>query len=316
MKNKPLFIIGSGRSGSTLLRMMLSAHSAFSIPPETWFISSLVKELPVAGVLSELEVNRAISMITGHYRWADMEIDSDSFREEVFNLNEPTLRSILELIYNKFLIRENARRWGDKTPPYISIVPEIIHIFNDAQFIYLVRDGRDVSKSFHDRKWMGNWLYQNVGEWIEAVDLYESYTEMEFSNRILEVRYEDLVSNPKQTLERICDHLGESFEPSMLDWSSDIASKIPGREQKIHKKLMRSPSIKDIDRWKTEASLWEKLVLNAFIGKYLQKSGYEQTFRSPIATLTVVPTILICKVFFPIVDISQKVFNKARKLMQ
>jgi Sulfotransferase family len=52
----PLFIVGSGRSGTTLLRLILAGHSRIHISPETWFVLSLLEELPLKAVLSSTQV--------------------------------------------------------------------------------------------------------------------------------------------------------------------------------------------------------------------------------------------------------------------
>ncbi len=63
------FIVGSGRSGSTLLRMMLCAHSRLTIPPETWFLLPLVERFSIDRTLDAAEIESAVSTITQDYRW-------------------------------------------------------------------------------------------------------------------------------------------------------------------------------------------------------------------------------------------------------
>ena len=96
----PFFIVGSGRSGSTLLRVILCAHSRVTIPPETYFIDPLLKHLPVGMPLDEKQVAEAVGIITGHYRWPDMGLSGEEFRDRIAQLDRPGLQDIMNVIYN------------------------------------------------------------------------------------------------------------------------------------------------------------------------------------------------------------------------
>ncbi|MEO9188434.1 MAG: sulfotransferase, partial [Acetobacteraceae bacterium] len=77
--NAPFFIVGCGRSGTTLLRLVLSGHSRIEIPPETWFLLALVAHLPLTDPLTPAQVEAAIALITGDYRWPDMQMTAADF---------------------------------------------------------------------------------------------------------------------------------------------------------------------------------------------------------------------------------------------
>ena len=85
----PFFIVGSGRSGSTLLRVMLASHSRLAIPPETWYLIPLLERFGVDQRLNADEVELAISIITSHYRWPDMRFDAQDFRQHASGSTKP-----------------------------------------------------------------------------------------------------------------------------------------------------------------------------------------------------------------------------------
>jgi len=95
----PFFIIGSGPSGSTLLRMMLACHSRLTIPPETWCLIPLLQRFRIDRPLNADEVESAISIVTSHYRWPDMRLDAQDFRREAARLPKPYLRDLVEVVY-------------------------------------------------------------------------------------------------------------------------------------------------------------------------------------------------------------------------
>ena len=261
--------------------MILASHSRLSIPPETWYLLRLGELLNVGRRLTPDEVDQVIQIMTNHYRWPDMNFDVSEFQREVSELEAPYLRDIVELVYKKHLNREHKHRWGDKTPGYIEIVPQLASLFPGAKFIHFIRDGRDVAKSFQSLQWAGRWLHDNTREWVEAMDYNERWIHSELSAQIFQARYEDLALDTEKTVREICKFLGEEFEPRMLSWREKVDHLMPAREVHIHEKLKQTPDSTFIFRWKRDMSTRELLVSEAFMGKHLEALGYERRFRNP-----------------------------------
>ncbi len=278
MRSSPFFIVGCGRSGSTLLRVILASHSRLSIPPETWYLLRIPPSIDSDQLLSEAEVETVVNVMTSHYRWPDMKIEAVDFRRAAFGLVAPRLRDVVELVYKRHLEREEKCRWGDKTPGYIEIIPRLAKLFPDSQFIHLIRDGRDVSRSFQAQGWYGRHLFQNTREWNEAIDFDLQWTQAGFASRILHLRYEDLVIDTERTVRRACEFLEEDFQPQMLSWKDNVDDLIPSREAHIHKALMDAPSPTHVYRWKREMGLFDVITCEAFMGGRLDKVGYSRQF--------------------------------------
>lgn len=276
----PFFIVGSGRSGSTLLRMMLASHSRLAIPPETWFLLPLVERMPLDRALTREELDQAISLMTGHYRWSDMKMGVEEFRDRAAHLKAPSVRNLVEIVYGIHLNAVGKQRWGDKTPPYVRIVPQLATIFPAARFIYLVRDGRDVARSFQSLMIYGRTIHQNTIEWLDANRWVRTWMASQYAESIIRVRYEDLVVDTENTLCRICEFIGEQYEPQMLSWRDDVEHLVPQREIHVHKKLKRASSQTDIERWRREMSSREMFVAESFLHRDLLHFGYECRFRA------------------------------------
>ncbi len=305
----PFFIVGCGRSGTTLLRMILSGHSRIAIPPETWFFLDLVKALPLEARLTEAELEQAIDIVTSHYRWPDMNMSDAELRKRAATFDKPRLREFVEIIYQHHVTRENKRRWGDKTPPYIHIVPELSNLYPEAKFIHLIRDGRDVAKSFFDLKWQGPRLYKNTTEWKESIDCIDRYAGGSLRSRLLEVRYEELVIQTERTTRVICNFLEESFEPQMLDWRQVVSEHVPGRESAIHKKLLRKPKASDVGRWRHELSNRQIFIVESFLGSRLSAHGYDVKFRSPLWKPLLLLSRWGCRLISPAADFVVRAFR-------
>ena len=311
----PFFVVGSGRCGSTLLRMMLASHSRLSIPPETWFLVPLVRQFSIDRPLNAEEIEGAVAVITGHYRWPDMKIDAQKFRHAVSQLMRPHVRDLAEVVYRWHMQAEGKARWGDKTPIYIEILPELARMFPGSRFIHLVRDGRDVAKSFKATGWDtgGRWLHDNTREWMKAVRCHWRWMSSEFRERILLVRYEDLVINTEATLRQICKFIDEEFEPQMLTWQERVDEQVPEREQVRHTKLKSRIDAEGVARWRKEMSAREVFIAEAFMGPHLTRLGYQCRYRSPLWPPAFALTRLYCRTVLPVVQFQTRALRFFRK---
>ena len=154
MKNteRPIFIVGVHRSGTTLLRYMLNSHPHIYIPPEFDFIPRFFLRHPTRN-LTPSQVHHMLEIIFTRYRFI-REWDGVAPKPGYFLTHLPaqTPAAFLDKLYRDYAAQKGAQRWGDKTPIYSSYLPLLDKIFPTAQFIHLYRDGRDVAVSMLE-KW-------------------------------------------------------------------------------------------------------------------------------------------------------------------
>jgi hypothetical protein len=279
LPDAPFFVVGSSRSGTTLVRLILCGHSRLHVPPETWFVADLVARFPLDRVLTAAEAEAAVALMVGHYRWPDLEIPEDEMRAWAAALVAPRLVDVIDLVFAEHLRRAGKARFGDKTPPYIGIVPELLALYPEALFINLIRDGRDVAMSFVDAHFHGR-PYHADFEWTQAVRLAARWHAAPFADRVLDVRYEDLVREPEAVVRRICDFLGEAFEPAMFAYRERMAL-VPERERWIQGKLVRPISPDAVAAWRGRLTALECFCIEASLRPDLQRLGYAPRFAAP-----------------------------------
>jgi hypothetical protein len=293
---------------------MLASHSRIAIPSETWYLTPLVEEFPCDRPLQESEIGKAIAVMTNHYTWPDMGLEAAEVRCRAANLSRVRLRDLVEIVYRWHMEVEGKSRWGDKTPAYIEIVPALAAMFGDAKFIHLIRDGRDVAKSFQKHGWNGPGMHGYTREWLRAVELDMSLGKTPLNERILRVRYEDLVMHPEAALRRICSFIGESFEDQMLLWQGKVTNAIPDREKRFHSGLSRDMNPSDAGRWKREMTFREVFVAEALIGTALSHFGYERRYRSKLWAPLLAVTRTYCRTVLPVLGLQRKVSGLIRRL--
>lgn len=271
--SRPFFIVGAGRSGTTMLRLILAGHSGLHVCPETWFIADLAAHLPRREPLTPMELERAITLITGHYRWPDLGLSETELRRMVADLERPTLRAVIDTIYGRLARAVGKPRIGDKTPLYVRILPTLAELYPDAQFIHLLRDGRDVAMSYIDAGWWRHRCYQGDRfEWTAAVRAARDFASKARAGTWFELRYEELVAAPEVVVRRLCAYLGEGFEPSMIDFPNRV-DLVPERERRIHPRLIQPITAAAIGKWQ-HLSPTELFVMEACLHRDLIENGY------------------------------------------
>jgi len=260
----PFFVVGSDRSGTTLLRLMLNAHPALHVPRESEFVVDLVAALPISVPLSPTELAAGLDIMTHHRRWGDLEIGSSVLKDYLDTLHSPTLRDLASAPFEISRMRAGKRRWGDKTPGYVTHIPELAALFPDAKFVHIIRDARDVCLSFKLRGWRGG-LPAQARFWAGQVGRGIS-DGRQLGDRYYELRYEDLVLDSGRALDGVCAFLGEDFDAAMLSFYRSAAREIAPWEHELHDKLIRPPRPKDVGRWKRQLRMREVIVIEALAG--------------------------------------------------
>jgi hypothetical protein len=279
LPERPFFIVGSPRSGTTLLRYILSSHPRIYIPAETGFIPFLPEVM--MGVLTSTQVRRILLQVGRLNReWYAMVEDVDAF---CASLPEPTLAHVLDALYRQKIVPFNATRWGDKTPAYVLYMDTLSHIFPTAQFVHMVRDGRDVMLSAQRRWGQGAWYmdsYYLLKNWVRYVERgRESGCKLK-RDQYLEVSYEALVQQPESTVREICAFLDERFYSAMLTHTK-LARKQIGSSGHVE---VRQPIFTaSVQRWRTQMNSFEQKLANRVAGRTLLTLGYEQSDPGPFS---------------------------------
>lgn len=216
---RPVFVLGCPRSGTTLLQLMLHAHPRIALPPETRFVLPAYEGRLAFGDLAERD-NRAglARWITGRKetRFHELGLDAGRVAERITD-GPPTLGSALGIALRAYAEEHGKARWGDKRPAYALHVAEILRLFPDAQFVHLVRDGRDCVASLLRMPWWHRGFHEAVATWAQVVDTTRTYARELGPDSWYQLRFEDLVADPEGQLRGVCGFLGEEYASGMTE---------------------------------------------------------------------------------------------------
>jgi len=255
----PFFIVGAGRSGTTLLRLMLCGHPKLFIPPEAWFLGNVMWHLPSSGALSKEDLAECERLILSGDRWKDWQCSDERLREILRGCAGLDLASVIDRLFREVFDLPPGVRWGEKTPKHSYLVERIGAIFPESQFIHLIRDGRDVASSMLARGWFGANPRRVAEHWRSCVS-GASKASAFGPRRYLEVRFESLVEHPEAGIRNICGFLGADFVPSMLAYQKQVGRFIPSGEGALHNKLNAKLSAGEVGKWIDSLSAWQEAV--------------------------------------------------------
>lgn len=283
------FIVGSPRSGTTLLRLMLDSHPEIAIPPETHFVPELITAIGAGAGPEE-----AVRVASAGRFWDDLGLPVDEVRQEFRSLRPLRAAGALRAVYRMYADRFGKARWGDKTPAYVMHMGLISATLPEARFIHVIRDGRDVVLSQWKRadgrgakrppveRLAANWQ-RSVSSGRAASVTLDNYRE---------VRFEELVTEPERHLQELCELLALDWDPSMLGYHERSASRleelnrnlpqrgpaieVPGAERlAAHALTKQPPDPAARYRWKAEMSREDALAFERVAGDLLDELGYE-----------------------------------------
>lgn len=225
------FIVGMPRSGTKLVRELLNNSVDVFIPDaETLFIPELLSKYG-RSVLSDadrksVEGEIQNSLFSFHYPSS-----CEEGVESVALEGETVVDCISYFVYQLSLQRGfEGRLIGEKTPGYLSKVDLIASHFPRSKFIHIVRDPRDYCLSMN-RTWGKN-IYRAAYRWSEGVGLFRKFSQ-QIDSRVTEIRYEDLVKKPGETISSLCDFLGINYDESMIVLQRAVEAEGDARDKRI-----------------------------------------------------------------------------------
>lgn len=238
-------IYGSLRSGTTMLRLMLDAHSRIACPGETDFLVDHID--PAAGAY-----DRAALAANRIYRAsrADMPagLDGAAAARAMIGQLRGDAAGPLMLMHHRRLDR-------------------LLDLFPDAPVIHMVRDPRDVARSAIGMGWAGN-TYYGAETWLTTERDWDAAAGRLRPGQVHDVKYEELVRDPAAALGAICAFVGEAFEPAMLTYHENTT--------------YEAPDVGLIEQWRRKQTPRDLGLTEPLFGDRLTARGYEPSGHPPI----------------------------------
>jgi sulfotransferase family protein len=277
-------VFGSGRCGSTLLRLMLDSHPQMAVPPETAFLPGVNQRR------AELGPDSLCDLLADFPTWPDFHLDPAELRRQLRALAPFSATAGIRCFYRLYAQRHGKTRWGDKTPVYGHHLPAIQALLPEARFIHLVRDGRDVALSLRS-VWFapGQDAATLARYWRDCIEGARAGGRQ--CRHFLEIRYEDLLRDPVTVLRQVCAFIELPFSPAMLEYPIRAAARLAevqdqrlpdgrviSREQRLaqHPLLTHAPRLDRAGHWPQDMSAPDVALFDEIAGDLLEELGYDR----------------------------------------
>jgi hypothetical protein len=266
----PFFVVGCPRSGTTVVRLMLDAHSRLSIPPESNFIIDVGLDPRLGG----WSVGEMLGRVLENPNFEFFDLDPGLTARYVTELEPRCFADVARTVFALYAVSRGKRRWGDKTPSHVFYMRRLGRMFPDARFLHVVRDGRDVTASLASMNWGPQALLPSAFWWECALAAARSAAGGLGPERYLEFRLEDLIADPQSSVKEICAFLDELFEEQMLTYYEDAGSRIPRSHADFHPNISR-PVTRSLRRWTDGLTDQQVKAVETRLRSELERLGYE-----------------------------------------
>jgi hypothetical protein len=233
--------------------------------------------------------------------WFTKDIPPSAFLEalEAVPLGQRTFPRMLAVLSELPMQRAGKTRWGAKHPDMIKYIDMLYALYPDCHVIHVIRDIRGVVASRIDKKIKSikkkglppltypgfklptgeiiHYRYLDyAADWVRDMTLLRRHVSEDPSRQFMEFRYEDLLRHPEQWVEKICDFIGEEFEPEMLSYYRDFESHLPKHTlQESHPNIALPPQVAIASRWKQRLSPTLIYAIQKAVGRVIVQEGYD-----------------------------------------
>ena len=286
----PFFIVGASRSGTTMMRLLLNAHSRIGVPKELAYFERCAR----AGWFSD----KKPAFSTSGYRTfvraflakkkrALEGVDLECLEREILAAGPADPAIPFRYAIEAWLEKEGKSTWGEKTPKNVFYVDKIHEMFPAAKFIYVIRDPRAAVHSMNRFIRFIDDSVVNSFNWLQAATMgYSLLTQSVPAEQRLVVKYEDLVTDVEATTRTICTFLGEHYEPAMLDFYTRSLEEI--HPAQVHlggvQTLTRPISTARVDTWRYELPARDRALIEWICGDAMAVFGYERVGEVPTSS--------------------------------
>ena len=269
-----LFVLGSPRSGTTLVSRLLFEYFDFGVGPEGHWIAPYANRIAQYGDL-ELQgnVQRLIDDVVGENMFDIVrEQFSDRFGWPIDVTPEMVFAALPERSYAGVayaalsVVAQQLRcsRVASKDPGFYRWLDTLDSIFpSQAKYLCIVRDGRDVALSMMQQPWGQKTWYANARLWADTYARIEVFRERIPRGRFCEIRYEDLLRNTPH----VCAQLEAFLDAPLTDESRD----------RFVEELTTGRRRDNFEKWKNRMSARQHRLYEAVAGDWLSHYGYERT---------------------------------------
>jgi hypothetical protein len=262
------FIVGCGRSGTTLLKSMLDRHPRVAVPPETFFFSTIRRRFPGG---DDAPLEEKARYIAARWWMRDAGVRAEALLERLRGEDQAGWPEFFLAVMAELGPEDGeADALGEKTPAHVVDAPTLLETFPEARVVQMLRDPRAVLHSYRQVKIGTNQAVGVAREWKAACAVHRRLAE---HPRAVLLRYEDLVVDPEANLQRACACLGLDFLPELLEFHRRESEGFAAEQ--VHHRATLQPLFRDsLDSWRDGLPQGQLRLLEHLVREDMEHFGY------------------------------------------
>lgn len=274
-----IFMIGTQRSGSNLLRLMLNQLPEVAAPHPPHILQRMTPLMSAYGDLQQdnhfdLLVDDVCRLVElNPVPWEGVELNRETIAGHT---STRSLMGVFQSVYDQLAKAQGASSWCCKSLVNIKFLPAIEAHFKNAKYIYLYRDGRDVAVSFRKAVVGEKHFYHIARDWGRTQRLALTMERHIGPDRFFHVRYEDMVEEPEAMMMRLCDFLGMEYRQDMLDFHQSDEAHRAARSSDLWGNVNQPIMKGNTGKFRIEASDADIRIFESLAGDVLDELGYHR----------------------------------------
>jgi hypothetical protein len=277
----PIFVVGNDRSGTTMLRLILDRSAELAIPPESMFLVDFAPIRRRGGLGDPAAARRFLARVWSHPKVRRWRLPSGPPELPEGLDHEQAYRFCVESPFRAYAEAQGKPRWGDKTPWYVHHVEELLAVWPEARFVVLVRDGRDVALSVGRMPWGPNNAWSAARWWAAGIRA-GAEAMRRHPEQVMQVRYEDLASDPAPLAQRIAAFCGLSYQADMLAIERSQEAKVLEDQRAWFTNIWAGINTAPVGKWRTQMDGRSQRVFLSLAGRELEELGYPSGQVPPV----------------------------------
>lgn len=273
----PMFV-GCGRSGTTLVRAIFDSHSQLAVAHHAQFIVEMGRRRRRYETVHGLVTERFLTDLFASHRFPLLQVPEATVRE-AFIRPVPSYAGAVRRVLGLYAEHQGKPRYADKTPGHVLRIGLLGELFPEARFVHVIRDGRSSWLGYRERGFGPQTLADAAFNWKGRVLRGRRAGKALGEGRYREVRYEDLVERPEETLRPLCAFLDLEYEPNMLQFherADTVLAGMGGSGRTAFENVAR-PLTQGLRDWRGELAPEDLELFDAIAGDLLADLGYERT---------------------------------------
>ncbi|MBX2924978.1 MAG: sulfotransferase [Chitinophagaceae bacterium] len=273
--------IGTQRSGSNLLRVMLEQHPAIAAPHPPHLLHIFMPLLHLYDPLNEQNYRLLVSDMVDYVNanpvpWEAVQFDKEAI---LAKSRQNHIFEIFRLIYEAVAKSKSAQYWCCKSMQNLFYSQAMEAFGLNLKYIFLYRDGRDVALSFKKAIVGDKHVYHLAKQWKEEQDicleLYKQYGD----GKVFLLNYEKLVAEPEKCVRSLCGFLNIEYRDEMMQFYESSSSRAAAAAGEMWKNLEKPVMQHNTNKYLKELSAEEIEIYEWVAGDTLQALGYALSSR-------------------------------------